>query len=130
MITEDKRIMPVFVFFRSRDIELEVGLILAGTLIVDIPKATKLKRRHQRLVVKILQLLAESTRDQQMPDDGVAYGWPNGQRPANADETVDNDEVMANWAKTRTVIEVRVDPHNDGMVRFGNGDLRLLGLIK
>jgi hypothetical protein len=90
------RVMPVFAFARRRDIELEVGLILAGRLIVDIPKTTKPKRRHQRLIAEIVQRLTEGARSQQMPDNAIVYGWPNNRRPANADETVDNDELMAN----------------------------------
>jgi hypothetical protein len=31
-----KQVMPTFVFDRRRDIELECGFVLAGTLIVDL----------------------------------------------------------------------------------------------
>jgi len=123
------RVMPVFAFLRRRDIELEVGLVLAGKLVVDIPKTTKPKRRHQRLINEIVERLTESTRTKQMPDDAVVYGWPGNQRPANAVD-VDNDELMANWAKTRIVCEVRVDPRNDGMVRINSDALRQMGIIK
>jgi hypothetical protein len=37
---------------------------------------------------------------------------------------------MANWAKTRIVIEVRVDPRNDGKVRIDSDTLRQMGVIK
>jgi hypothetical protein len=125
------RVMPLFAFFRRRDIERETGMILAGKLIVDIPKTTKKpKRRHQRLIAEIVQRLTEGARSQQMPHNAIVYGWPNDQRPANADETVDNDELMANWAKTRIVIEVRVDPRNDGKVRIDSDTLRQMGVIQ
>lgn len=125
-MSEDKRVMPVFVFARRRDIELETGLTLAGKLIVDIPKTQKPKRRDQRLVAGIVQQLAESAR--QMPDDAIIYGWPKNCRPANADETIDNEELMANWAKDRMSIEVRVDPRNDGMLRIDSDLARHIGL--
>jgi len=123
------RVMPVFAFLRRRDIELEVGLILARKLVVDIPKTTRPKRRHQRLIAEIVERLTEGARTMQMPDDAVVYGWPGNQRPANAAD-VDNDELMANWAKTRIVIEVRVDPRNDGVVRIDSDALRQMGIIK
>jgi len=47
--------MPVFAFLRRRDVELETGLILAGQLIVDIPKHAKMKKRHQRLIAAIVR---------------------------------------------------------------------------
>jgi hypothetical protein len=130
MTIEDKRVMPVFAFFRRRDIELEVGLILAGKLVVDIPKTTKPKRRHQRMIAEIVQRLTEGARSHQMPDDAIVYGWPNNSRPPDADATVDDDALMTNWAKSRIVIEVRVDPHNDGMVRIDSDTLRQMGVIK
>jgi len=123
------RVMPVFAFLRRRDIELELGLVLAGRLVVDIPKTTKPKRWDQRLIAEIVQRLSEGARTKQMPEDAVVYGWPGNQRPANAVD-VDNDELMANWAETRIVIELRVDPRNDGMVRIDSYALRQMGIIK
>jgi hypothetical protein len=45
-------IMPVFVFARRSDIEIEAELILAGQLVVDIPKraGAKMKRQHEEMV--------------------------------------------------------------------------------
>jgi hypothetical protein len=118
------RVMSVFAFFRRRDMERETGLILAGQLIVDIPKGTeKPKRRQMRMIKKIVEQLTAEARSGRMPDDALIYGWPDGRRPADADETVDNDELMASWAKTRIAIAVRVDARNDGMVRI-DSDLR------
>ena len=130
MTIEDKRVMPVFAFLRRRDIELETGMILAGKLVVDIPKTTKPKRRHQRFIAEIVQRLTEGARSQQMPDDAIVYGWPNNNRPPDADATVDDDALMTNWAKSRIVIEVRVDPRDDGMVRIDSDTLRQMGVIK
>ena len=43
----DQRVMPLFAFFRRRDIEQELGLTLAGNLIVDIPKSRKSPLPHE-----------------------------------------------------------------------------------
>jgi hypothetical protein len=126
----ENRIMPVFAFYRRRDIELETGLILAGKLVVDIPKTAKLKGRQRRLVSHIIRLLTDAARAKQMPDDAITYGWPNGCRPPDADATVDNDELMTRWAKTHLVIELRVDPRNDDKMRLGLTDLLQLGIVK
>jgi hypothetical protein len=122
--------MPVFVFKRRRDIEHEAGLILAGHLIVDVPKSRKKpKQREQQMIVEIVQRLTAQAQSGQMPDDAIVYGWPGGCRPANAVD-VDNDALMASWAKERLVIGVRVDPRNDGYVRLDSDILRQIGLVK
>ena len=53
---------PAFVFERRSDIELETGLILAGDLVIDIPKHVQLEERHQRLIMEnIVGLLIKMT---------------------------------------------------------------------
>lgn len=42
----NQQIWPAFVFDRRRAVELEAGFVLAGQLIVDLPKRPKLKARH------------------------------------------------------------------------------------
>jgi hypothetical protein len=121
-------IMPVFVFIRHRDIELENGFALAGTLIVDIPKTKTPKRRQQRMIADILRQLYAGAG--QMSDDALLCGWPKNERPANADAIINNNELMANWMKTRIAIAVRSDPRNDGMVRIDSVLARQVGLIK
>src|SRR2546422_11765885 len=123
-MAEIGRIMPAFIFVRRRDIEIETGLVLAGSLIVDLPKQTKPKRRHRRMVAELMQRFIAEAQAGRMPDDAIVYGWPNGQRPADADETIDNDELMTSWAKTRIVIAVRIDPRNDSMIRIDSDLLR------
>jgi hypothetical protein len=120
-------IMPVFVFFRRRHIELETGLILAGQLVVDIPRHRhKLSKRQDRLIANILRsLTAEAER---MPDDAIIFGWPNGRRPDDADNTLRNDELMNRWIETRLVIALRIDPRTDGMMRVDSDMLRQMGL--
>ena len=110
-------VMPTFAFFRRHDIEQEVGLILAGNLIVDIPKGRKSPLPHeQQMITEILQKLTDGARSGKMPDDAVVYGWPGGCRPED-DSIVDDDAALAAWAKERIIISVRIDPRNDGLMR-------------
>jgi hypothetical protein len=122
--------MPLFIFLRRRDVELEAGFILAGQLIVDIPKSRrKPKRREQRMIAEIVQQLTDQAQSGQMPDDAIVYGWPGGCRPANAAD-VDNDALMASWAKDRIAVGVRIDPRNDGRLRMDSDMLLQAGLLK
>jgi hypothetical protein len=125
----EKPIMPAFVFGRRRDIERENGLILAGQLIVDIPKGKKPKRRQQRMIIEIVQRLTAAAQSGKMSDDAIVYGWAGGSRLANAVD-VHNEALMANWVKDRLVIGVRVDPRNDGYLRVDSDMLLQAGLLK
>ena len=121
-------IMPVFVFIRHHDIELETNLVLAGHLIVDIPKRHKLSKKQQRMITELIKHLAAEN----LPDDAIIYGWPNGRRPVDADNTINNDELMSSWADTRWTIGVRVDPRpfedmREGL-RMDSEMLRQMGL--
>jgi hypothetical protein len=120
--------MPVFVFKRRCDIELETGQILAGQLVVDIHKRRKLSKKQQRVIGVIIKKLMEAAGAGKIPNDGFVYGWPDGRRPADADDTLANDELMNGWLDTRIVIGVRVDPRNDGMLRIDSDILRQAGL--
>jgi hypothetical protein len=125
----EQQIMPLFIFARRRDIERETGLILAGQLIVDIPKRRKPKRREQQMLAAIVQQLTAQAQSGQIPDDAIVYGWPGGCRPANAVD-VDDDVLMASWAKERMVVGVRVDPRNDGYLRVDSDMLLQMDLVK
>jgi hypothetical protein len=121
---------PAFVFQRRRHVELEAGFILAGQLIVDIPKGTKkLKGRHQRMIEEIIQRLTTDARSGLMPADALVFGWHGGSRPPNAVDT-NNDEIMSAWAARSTAIGVRVDPRNDGFLRVDSDALRQMGIPK
>jgi hypothetical protein len=129
-MTEEKPTMPFFVFWRRPDIEREADFILAGQLIVDIPKTKKPKRRQQRMIAEIVQRLTASAQSGQMPVDAVVYGWSGGSRPANAVD-VNDDALMAAWAKDRIAIAVRVDPSpRDGHLRVDSDMLLQMGLVK
>jgi hypothetical protein len=122
--------MPSFVFGRRRDIEIEAGFTLAGDLIIDVPKQTKIKKRHKRMFESIVKDLIKMAVAGQMPDDAMVYGWPDGERPANADAITDNDEIMAEWARTRHHVVVRVDPRkDDGSLHLDSDIAKRLGLI-
>jgi hypothetical protein len=54
-----KPVMPVFVFARRPVIEHHGGLLLAGILVVDLPKPAKENKRNMRLVEEIVQELIE-----------------------------------------------------------------------
>jgi hypothetical protein len=118
--------MPLFIFERRHDIELEAGFILAGRLIIDLPKQLKLKRRQQRMLTDIIQQLTHRAQSGQMPDDAIVLGWRDGYRPPNADDNISNDELMASWAKDRLTIAVRVDPRKAGLLRIDSDMARQL----
>jgi len=122
------RVMPVFMFGRRHDIEIETGLILAGNLVVDIAKGRKLKRRDKRLITEIIERLKAQARAGQMPKDAIVFGWPDGRRPPNADAFVNDDAAQMKWAETRLIIAVRVDPRSDGIVRMDSDLLRQIGI--
>jgi hypothetical protein len=129
-IAAQAQVMPAFVFHRRRDIELEAGFVLAGQLIVDILTETELEGHHKQMLGSITKQLGEMVAANQMPDDAVIFGWPNGQRPANADTITDNDKLMAAWAQDRLTIIVRVDPReDDGTLRLDSDIAKQLGLV-
>ena len=124
------QVMPAFVFGRRRDVELEAGFTLAGDLVVDLPERTKLRGRHKRMLQGIVKDLTGMVAAGQMPDDAMVYGWPPGGRPANADAITGNDELMAEWAKTRHHVVIRVDPRkDDGSLRLDTDIAKRLGLV-
>jgi hypothetical protein len=125
----EKQIMPFFVFVRRRDIEREMGFILAGRLVIDIPKRKTPNRRQQRLINESVQELIEAAVSGQWPDGAVVYGWPGGCKPTNAVD-VNDDAVMAAWAKEHMVVELRVDSGHGGQIRFDNDILLQMGLLK
>jgi hypothetical protein len=114
MTERDKPIMPLFVFERRRDIELEAGFVLAGQLIIDIPKRPKPKRCHALLVERIVGELCARARERSLPD-GLVIGWRDGPKPPNA-VNVGDDAIMAAWAQRSVVVGVWVGPRNDGFL--------------
>jgi hypothetical protein len=127
----DNPTMPVFVFQRRHDIELEADFILAGQLIVDLPKNAEPKERHQWMVRDIVAQLTKQAQSGAMAHDALVFGWPDGRRPANADAIMDDDALLAAWAKERLAIAVRVDPRKpDGMLRLDSDVLRQMKITR
>jgi hypothetical protein len=120
-----KAIFPMFAFEREHQVELENGFILAGHLIVDIPKDAR-GESDQRLVANIVHQLKTHAESGQMPKDALVFGWRDGAKPANAVDTTD-DAIMEAWAKRSLGIIVRIDPRrNDGFLRIDADALALI----
>ena len=117
-------VMPAFVFERRQHVERE-GFILAGQLVVDIPKQPR--KRHMHMVTEIIANLTAAARSGSLPDSGLVVGWRGGSRPANAAD-IDDDEVMSAWAKQSLVIAVRVPPDGDHHIRIDSDTLAQMGL--
>jgi hypothetical protein len=127
----EQTIFPAFAFQRRHHVELEAGFILAGQLIVDIPKTKKPKKHQRRMVMKIIQQLTAEAQSGRMPLDGLIFGWHGGVKPPNAVDTND-DAIMSAWADRSTIIAVRVDPRppsKDGP-RLDSDALAQMGLLK
>jgi hypothetical protein len=119
--------MPLFVFERRRDIEQEANFLLAGTIVVDIPKKKAKKPRNQRLVSAILQDLTNMARAGTLPN-GTFAGWPD-KKPANSKAIIDDDALMKAWSKDRFCAAVRVEHGGDtGILRLDSDALRQMGL--
>jgi hypothetical protein len=126
----DQPVMPAFVFVRRHDIELEAGFILAGRLIVDLPNEGEATQHEQEMVSAIVQQLTADAQSGKLSDaNDLVVGWrsPDGCPPENAAD-IDDDALMASWAKDRLAITVRVDPRNDGYVRLDSDIIRQLDL--
>jgi hypothetical protein len=130
MTADDKIPTPAFMFGRLRHIEIEAGLILAGTLVVDLPKDREPKRKQKRMVNEIVQRLTAAVQAGQITEDTTEiFGWRDGCRPDNADAFVKSEEAKASWAKDRLTIAVRVDARDDGMLRIDSNLRKQMGLL-
>jgi hypothetical protein len=108
--------IPDFFFQRRRDIELEEGFTLAGTLMIDIPKCAigKLKARDRRMIGYTVGQILKVVEDGEMPDD-VDMISPNDQdRPSSP-------EALAAWTRDRVIIEVEVDGDDIRFVHTNKG---------
>jgi hypothetical protein len=102
-----KRVVPAFVFLRRSDIEQQGGLLLAGILVVDLPKAAKENKRNMRLAEEIVQELTERAQSGVLGDE-LTVGWHGGHKPESFNR---NDDVsLATWARGCLKITVRVGP--------------------
>ena len=106
-----KGVYPAWVFDRHPEIEHESNLLLAGDLIIDITPDSEdwSSEQHEMMIAIHLQLLS-AARAGEMPEDSIVYGWPDGEKPANAVD-VDNHALMDAWMSERTFILLRVTEH-------------------
>jgi hypothetical protein len=114
---------PRFMFVRRRDIELKAGLLLAGNLILDEAKPRDGEAPPDLMkqeVPAIVQRLTEMAQSALLPDDAMVIGWRGGREPVNAVD-IDDDALLAAWAKGRLSIVLRIDPREDA------DDLRIDG---
>src|SRR5262249_46083196 len=104
-------IYPAFVFDRQPEIEHESNLLLAGDLIIDVPSDIEDWSSEQREMVTAIHLrLVSAARSGGMPEDSIVYGWPDGEKPANAVD-VDNHALIDAWMSERTFILLRATEH-------------------
>ena len=121
---QGERVTPIFVFMRRRDIEIETGIILAGRLVVDIPRGREPSQGERAMVGDIIQQLTTEAQAGRLPDDAIVDGWPEGRRPPDAEA----DEIINNWAGNRISIIVTVDPRSGDEMRLDSDLLRQMGV--
>jgi len=110
-----KRVMPAFVFARRPDIEHQGGLLLAGILVVDLPKAAKENKRDMRLVEEIVQELTERAQSGVLGDE-LTVGWVGRHKPEKAVNQND-DAALGAWARGCLKIAVRIGPRAGSQAR-------------
>jgi hypothetical protein len=99
--------MPGFVFLRRHDVELEAGFILAGQLVLDLPKTAEMSEQLSEMITAILEKITEMAQSGEIPDEAIVSGWPNGHKPT---VDTDNDALLAAWAEDRLTIGVGFSP--------------------
>jgi hypothetical protein len=123
-MSDDKIPTPVYTFFRHRDIEIEAGLVLAGTFVVNLPKDVKPKGKLRRMIDDIILGLVLAARAGLLGSEVVV--WRDGRRPDNADAFVKSEEAKANWVNSHHSIAVYARSSDDGMPQIDNNLRRLL----
>jgi hypothetical protein len=111
--TTPKPVFPAFVFQRRSHVENEAGFILAGQLIVDIPKSTEPNEHEQAMIQGIIKQLLAKVKSGSVPADAELIGWRGGAKSENAVD-IDNNELMSAWADRSLIIALRVDTRDSG----------------
>jgi hypothetical protein len=119
----------LFVFERHRDIELEAGYVLAGILVVDLPKpdrmSAKVRAEAQQMTSEIILQLSKMAASGYMPEDAKIFCWKDGKdRP---DEITEDAELMRAWRNDRLCIGVRTS--KDGKFAADSGMMQAAGLM-
>ena len=120
----------LFVFERHHSVELEGGYALAGNLCIDFPKSKGSEKEvpawARKMTEAIIRYLMRMVETGQMKVR--VCGWPQGRCPPNADDIMENDDLLEQWVKDRLVIGVRVHTRHGGL--FADSELlRRTGLV-
>jgi hypothetical protein len=122
--------IPPWEFYRRRDIERAGSFMLAGNLLIELPKKKRrLKRSHVGVVDAVINQLLALLKSGDLPEYAVTYGWNHGSCPPSNDDAIMadwmNSEVGLAWAKRSMKIAIRVDRRND-VLRIDNVTAREL----
>ena len=110
--------MPMWVFYRRHDIELEAGYQVAGLLFIDLgqfyPDLPKSRKKRDKLVNGLLTRLFEHIHRScaQQPKDDYHSGWQVG-RKREDDVDLFDDTLMEPWRERCDVINVRMGETDD-----------------
>jgi hypothetical protein len=122
MTTEGR--LPDFIFCWNFAAEREVGFLLAGLLITDLPKTTKPRGKDKKLIRRAIRQLTEVARENlDMSQAGI---WRTGKRPADGMEPPFSDALMAERIKRCVCIEVRIDPGPSDRIKLDTDLVRQL----
>jgi hypothetical protein len=97
----------MFLFYRNDGIERDGGYLLAGKLVVDLPKDAEANEANKAMVASIAQELTQRARCRALAP--VTIGWERGERPPKGVD-VDSDAALERWASDRFTIGLRVEP--------------------
>jgi hypothetical protein len=99
----------VFCFERQREIELEnTEYVLAGHLVIDIPKSAADDAKTKKVVNDIVLELSKMAGSGRMPEDALIFCWKDGK--SRPDEITDDQEfvvLLQEWADDRLRVGVR-----------------------
>jgi hypothetical protein len=107
-----------FIFVRQSDVELELGLVLAGTLITSFPyrRGGAPRRPQRRIIDGVIATLLEALRAERMADDAVVTLWTH-RKPADALEPPYDRELVERHTAAHIVVPVRVDARAAGTLK-------------
>jgi hypothetical protein len=111
-------VMPLFVFERCPANELEADLVLAGDLVLDLPRRpAPLSEHDMRQLAMVVGLLSAKAQTGALPEGEMLVGWPGNERPANALD-IDDREALAGWANRSLGVSFRLNDNGNGSKRF------------
>ena len=120
-------VMPRFAFIRRLDLEREAGLILAGSLTVDIRKSRKSPFPDEdEMLADIIRELLDAAEARKLPSDAnrIIFGWPGGRGPDHM-SVLNDTAALETWMAERVTVDVRVHPQDDlDLMRPVRGGMR------